>query len=348
VIGESVDKADESVRFGVIGLNHFHIYMQVDALIDAGGHLVSFYAAEQHLMEEFAKRYPDASAAADERVILEDPSILLVASAAIPNERAPLGVQVMNHGKDFMVDKAGVTDLEQLAEVRRVQAQTGRIYSIYYAERFDSRATVRAGELVQAGAIGRVLQTVGLGPHQLNEPSRPAWFFERDKYAGILADIASHQADQFLYFTGSREAEVVASHVANYSHPNHPEFEDFGEAMFAGDGGTGFVRLDWYTPDGLSTWGDGRLFVLGTDGYIEIRKYCDIAGRPGGEHLFLVDNSETRYIDCQEAPLPYASQLMYDVLNRTGTAMGQEHCFLASELALKAQAQAKRTNLPVP
>jgi hypothetical protein len=40
--------------------------------------------------------------------------------------------------------------------------------------------------------------------------------------------------------------------------------------------------------------------------------------------------------------LPYGGQLVNDVLNRTETAMSQEHCFLATELALKAQKQAKK------
>ena len=68
--------------------------------------------------------------------------------------------------------------------------------------------------------------------------------------------------------------------------------------MLRGNGGTGYIRVDWFTPDGLNTWGDGRLTILGTDGFIEIRKNVDIGGRPGGNHLFLVDQKETRYVDC--------------------------------------------------
>jgi predicted dehydrogenase len=268
-----------------------------------------------------------------------------VISASIPNERAPLGVAVMRHGKDFMVDKPGITTLEQLAEVRRVQAETKRIYSILYSERFENRATVKAGELVKAGAIGQVLQTIGLGPHRMNAPTRPPWFFERERYGGILCDIASHQFDQFLFFTGSRRAEVVASQVGNVRHPQYPGLEDFGDVMLRGDGGSGYVRVDWFTPDGLGSWGDGRLTILGSDGFIEIRKNIDIAGRPGGDHLFLVNQKETRYFDCSGERLPYGEQLVDDVLNRTQTAMPQEHCFLATELALQAQKKAQPVGL---
>jgi predicted dehydrogenase len=241
-----------------------------------------------------------------------------------------------------MSDKPGMTTLEQLEEARRVQAETKRIYSITYSERFENRATVKAGELVKAGAIGKVVQTIGLGPHRLRAETRPPWFFVKEQYGGILTDIASHQFDQFLYFTGSDKAEVVASQVGNVNTPQHPGLEDFGDVLLRGNGGTGYIRVDWFTPDGLSTWGDGRLTILGTDGFIEVRKNVDIAGRAGGSHLFVVDGKETRYIDCKDVPLPYGARLVDDVLNRTETAMPQAHCFLAMELALKAEKQARR------
>ncbi len=333
---------DPLLRFAVIGLNHGHINAQTNAILKARGELAWVYAREPELAQAFLKQYPFAKLARSEDEVLQDASVKLVVSAAIPDERAPLGIRVMRHGKDFMSDKPGATTLEQLAEARRVQAETKRIYSIMYSERLENRATVRAGELVKAGAIGRVLQTVGLGPHRMNPKTRPAWFFERARYGGILCDIASHQADQFLYFTGSTQAEVVASQVGNLNNPQYPGLEDFGDALVRGNGGTGYIRVDWFTPDGLATWGDGRLTVIGTDGFIEIRKNIDIAGRPGGSHLFLVDRKETRYIDCADVVLPYGEQLVADILNRTETAMPQAHCFLATELILKAQAQARR------
>jgi predicted dehydrogenase len=263
-----------------------------------------------------------------------------VVSAAIPCDRAPLGVEVMRHGKDYMSDKPAFTTLAQLAEARRVQAETRRIFSVCFSERFENPATVRAGELIRAGAIGRVVQTVGLGPHRINAGVRPPWFFKRAQYGGILADIASHQADQFLFFTGSTTAEVVSSQVANWKFPQWPELDDFGEMLLRGDGGTGYARVDWYTPDGLGTWGDGRLTVLGTEGYIELRKYVDVAGRPGGNHLFLVDQRGMHHVDGNGGDLPYGRQLVADIVDRTETAMPQAHCFLACQLALEAQARA--------
>jgi len=317
----------------------------VDAVIRGGGELASVYVEEPELLAEFTRQYPTAKVAREEREVLEDSSIALVLSSIVPVERASLGIRVMQHAKDFLVDKPGITTLEQLAEVRRVQAQTKRIYSIVYSERLENQATVKAGALVRSGAIGQVIQTIGLGPHRIHPPDRPAWFWDRSQFGGILCDIGSHQFDQFLFFTGSTHATIVASQVSNVRHPDHPTFEDFGDATVRSDKGLGYVRVDWFTPAGLPIWGDGRLTILGTDGYIEIRKYVDLAGREGGSHLFVVDQKGVRYVDAKDVELPFGRRLVDDILNRTETAMTQAHCFLATELALRAQKQATMVTL---
>jgi predicted dehydrogenase len=332
------------IRFAAIGLNHSHVYGQIDAVRRGGGELVSFFAPEQDLAAEFSKRFPDAKRARSAPEVLEDPNIQLIVSASIPSERAPLGIAAMRHGKDFMVDKPGATTMAQVADVRRVQAETKRIYSVLI-ERHESKTITKAGELVKNGAIGRVVQTVGLAPHRMDPAHRPAWFFEREKYGGILCDLASHNLDVFLFITGSTHAEVVASQVANVHHPQYPGLEDFGDVMLRGDRGTGYIRVDWFTPGALKTFGDGRLTILGTDGYIELRKNVDIGGRPGGNHLFLVDQTQVQYIDCSAVPLTYGTRLVDDVLNRTETSASQAMTFLAMELGVKAEQQATRVTL---
>ena len=328
--------------FGVIGINHGHIYEQTQVMIDAGCRLKAFHARENDLAEAYSKRFPDAKRVADERAILEDLEIRLVVGAGILAERAPMAVRAMRHGKDVMLDKPGATTLDQLAELRRVQAETKRIYSILYSEHYTQRATIAAGDLVRAGAVGRVMQTIGLGPHKIGNYRRPDWFWSKELTGGILCDIGSHQVEQFLFFTGAEKADVASSQIANFDHPETPEFEDFGQMVLVSDAATGFIRVDWFTQDGLPTWGDGRLFILGTEGTIELRKYIDIDGRKGGDHLFLVDKKGTRHIDCAQTKITYGEQLRDDVLNRTETAMKQSHCFLAMELALRAEAQATR------
>lgn len=333
---------EPKIKFSVIGLNHPHIYGQTEAVLRGGGELMSFFAVEPDLCESFGSKFPQARKAGSEAEILDDPSIHLIVTAAIPVDRAPLGIRAMQHGKDFMSDKPGFTTLEQLDAVRRAQAETGRIYSILYSERLDHPATVRAGQLVQEGAIGRVVQTVNLAPHSLGNYTRPDWFYQREKHGGIINDIGSHQIDQFLYFTGSREATIVAAQTANYTQRDHADFEDFGEVLLNGDGRTGYVRVDWLSPSGLGTWGDGRLTIVGTEGFIEVRKNCDLGRDPRGNHLFLVNGDKHYYEDCNDVVCPYGEQLVNDILNRTETAMTQEHCFLVSEIALRAQAMASR------
>ena len=341
------------IKFAVINIDHPHIYGMTDAIKRGGGELIAVYAKQPEMVAAFSKSYPEAKLAKSEAEILEDPSIQLVLSSGIPDERAPLGIRVMQHGKDYLTDKPGIITLEQLAEVRKVQQATKRIYSIMYSERFENKATEKASQLVKAGAIGQVIQTVNLAPHRIFNnigktglSVRPDWFWDKKRYGGILTDIGSHQFDQYLHFTGSTEAEVLMSQTGNVHHPDKPLFEDFGDVMLSGNGGTGYIRVDWFTPDGLDTWGDGRLTILGTDGFIEVRKNTDIAsGLKGGNHLYMANKKEMVHMDCNNEILPFGPLLVDDILNRTETAMSQKHCLLATELALKAQKKAKPMNL---
>lgn len=331
-----------SIRIAAIGLTHSHIYGQVDCLVREGATLVGFWSDEEDVAVPFGEKYPDASRVADRRELLEDPSIHMILTSAIPAQRAEIALAAMRHGKDVMSDKPGMTSLAELDDIRRVQQETGRIFSVCYSEHFETRCTVRAGELVKAGAIGQVVNTVGLGPHALNNNKRAPYFFDRRQYGGILCDIGSHQVEQFLFFTGSEDARIISATVANRAHPEHPGLQDVGDLHLASDTASGYVRVDWFTPTGLGTWGDGRLTIVGTEGYIELRKYIDIDGKPGKDHLFLVDQTGTRHIDCADQPLLYGKALIADVLNRTETVMPQARCYKAMELALKAQALAEQ------
>ncbi len=331
-----------TLRFAAIGLDHPHIFGQVSALLAAGGELVAFHASLPDQVAGFARAFRNARQAESEQEILDDESIQVVTSAAIPGDRAALALRAMRHGKDVLMDKPGATTLDQVAELRRVQAETGRIFSVFFSERHENRATVKACELVRGGAIGDVVQIVGLGPHRANLPARPPWFLERERYGGILCDIASHQVDQFLWLAQADDAEITHSLVANYKHPEHPGLEDYGEIHLRAGHVHGLARVDWYTPDGLPTWGDGRLFVLGTEGYVEARKYCDVGGRTGENHLIHVDGRETRRLDCSQVALPFAPRFVADVRDRTETAMPQAHTFRVCEIAIEAEAKAER------
>lgn len=330
------------IKFAAIGINHSHIYGQVECLKRAGAQFVAFHAVEDDLAAAFAEKFPEARRAAEAREILEDPSIAVITTAAIPADRAAISIAAMQHGKDVLSDKPGMTTFAQLEEIKRVQAETGRIYAVLYSEHFEVKATVEAGNLIAQGAIGKVINTVGLGPHALNNNPRPDWFFERARYGGILCDIGAHQFEQFLFFSGAMDAEIVSANVANRANPHRPGLQDVGDVSVRTPDTTGYIRVDWFTPKGLPTWGDGRLTILGTEGYIELRKYIDIAGRAGDNHLFIVNAEGPRHIDCSSVELPFGRQFLDDVRNRTETAMPQERCFNAMKLALTAQQMAER------
>ncbi|GGA87040.1 oxidoreductase [Brucella endophytica] len=329
------------VKFAIIGIEHDHIFSQTACLLNAGAELVGFHAAENAISRSFAEKYPDVPRVDDPRRLIDDESIDLIVTTAVPDERAGIAIEAMRAGKDVMADKPGMVTLAQLEEVKLVQAEMGRIYSILYSEHLENRATVKAGELVASGAIGKVVSIAGFGPHRLRAPTRPEWFFERQRSGGILVDIASHQCEQFLFFTGADSAEILSANVANRAHPQWPGLQDMGSIHVTTGETDGFIQVDWFTPDGLPSWGDGRLFISGTEGAIEIRKNIDISGREGGNHLFLTDRQGVRYMDCSQVPLPYGPQLLADIRERTQTAMPQARCFAAMELALKAQALAE-------
>ncbi len=342
-----------SIKFAVCGMSHDHINGMIGAVQRGGGTMVAAWGAEPDKLTAFKKRYPDVKIAATQDEIINDSSIQLVLSSQIANERAAIGIRAMKHGKDFLADKPGITTLEDLAAIRKTIAETKKIYAILYSERLEVKAAVRAGELVQAGAIGKVIQTINIAPHQIFQHAgdagggggRPDWFWNPVQYGGILCDIGSHQVDQFLFYTGSTEAEVAESQIANVRHHDKPQFQDFGDMVLRGNRGLGYVRLDWFTPDGLGTWGDGRLFILGTEGYIELRKYTNVTVSKQGNNLFIVDKNQSRYIDCNNLTLPFGPQFVADIVNRTHTAQDQTQCLLAAELVIKAQKNAKLVHL---
>jgi predicted dehydrogenase len=325
-----------------VHLDHGHIYGQCNGLVEAGAQIKWVFDPDPAKVEAFMAKYPGVRAARSLDEVLDDAAVRLVAAAAVTCDRGPLGCRVLRAGKDYFTDKAPFTTPGQLAEARRAVSETGRKFAVYFSERLHVECAVHAGTLVREGAIGRVVQTLGTGPHRLNAPSRPAWFFDRARYGGILCDIGSHQCEQFLFFTGATDADITSASAGNVANPAHPELEDFGDCSLRGNNGTsGYFRVDWLTPDGLGTWGDGRLVILGTEGYIELRKYTDIATGHGGDQLYLVDGRGEHRIPCSGlVGYPFFGELILDCLNGTEKAMTQEHTFKAAELCLRAQEMA--------
>ncbi len=330
------------IRIGILGIDHRHIYGMAAEMAKQGCELVCWWTeGTPQTLEGFRKRFPDLPRAKKAAEVIARDDLDLILISAIPADRADLAIRAMQAGKDVMVDKPGCTDLDQLAAIKACVAETGRIWSIDFSERFEVPAVTRAAELVADGAIGRVIQTIGIGPHRLNLNSRPNWFYQRDRFGGILTDIASHQIDQFLFFTGSTDATVTLASTGNYGNPATPELQDFGQIALESPQGLGYIRVDWFTPDALPNWGDGRLMLLGTEGTIELRKYVDVGGAAGTDHLFLVNGSRCERMNCADAGLPYFARLAADIRDRTETAMPQAHAFKVMELAITAQQMAE-------
>jgi predicted dehydrogenase len=338
------------MRFAAIGLDHRHIYHLVEGLLDAGLSCAGYWpqSSDPRVLKGFRERFPDLVAVADRDALMRDPAIDIICCAAIPFDRAAIAIEAMRNGKDVMVDKPGVITADAFERVQQAVRKTGRIFSICFSERLIVPAAEVAGKLIAEGAIGHVIQTVGLGPHRFNRAIRPAWFFDPAQGGGILTDIASHQIEQFMFYTGSEAPEIVASTVGKFGTADFPDFQDFGEILLRSERASGYVRVDWFTPDGLPSWGDGRLTILGTDGTIELRKNLDIEGRAGTDHLFLADHRGTRYVDCSKEPLSYFNRFAADVRNRTQTAMTQSHVFTVCRLSLEAQARAGKVGARRP
>jgi predicted dehydrogenase len=330
--------------FAAAHLDHGHIYGQCNGLLEAGGELKWVYDPDEKKVAAFREKFPQVKVARSLDEILADAQVKLLAAAAVPSDRGPLGCRVMEAGKDYFTDKTPFTTLAQLDQAKAAVARTGRKYAVYFSERLHVESAMYATDLVQGGAIGKVIQVIGLGPHRLGKANRPAWFFEKAKFGGILCDIGSHQFEQFLTYTGATDATITQAAVANYANPDKPEFEDFGEASLLGDNGSSnYIRVDWFNPDGLSTWGDGRTIILGTKGYIELRKYVDVARDKIGDNVYIVDGQGERYLNVTgQVGFRYFGQLILDCLNRTENAMTQAHAFKAAELCLRAQLAARK------
>lgn len=334
------------IRFAVIGIDHRHVFHLIEGLLGAGAVCAGYLTAtsDPRVRQGVEKRFPQLKGVDNADEFLQDPTIDLIVTAGVPSERAQIAISAMKHGKDVLTDKPGVVSHAQLEQVQAAVRQTGRLYAICFSERMTVPSVATAQRLIAEGAVGEVIHTLGMGPHRLNQAIRPPWFFDKQHYGGILTDIASHHIDQFLVLTGSADAEISYACVAHHGKTTANDFQDFGELALASlsNRARGYCRVDWFTPEGLPTWGDGRLFIAGTEGSIEIRKYLDIAGREGTDHLFLCDRAGTRHLDCTQEPLTFFSTLVDDVKNRTQLAIPHEHAFTVSRLALDAQAWAAR------
>lgn len=327
------------IRVGVIGLDHVHGLVLAGRLWQAGATIAAFHAEGGRNVAAMKLMGPTAASRSIDAVI-DDPTIDLIVTAAIPRDRGDIAERALRAGKHVVADKPGVTTLDGLAALDRAVAETGKRWWVMFGERFENRAVAEACQRAQLGDIGQVVSVLGLGPHRMGADGRPDWFWDPEATGGILVDIGSHQADQFLMATGAGTAEVVTSAVGNVSSPRHPAMQDIGHMVLAGGGAMGTHRVDYLSPSGLKTWGDGRLMIVGTDGTLEVRTNVDVAGRKGKEHLIVVDGAGTRRLDARAGSVDWAARLVADVVDGSDTFVSHQHVMAVCDVTLRAQAAA--------
>lgn len=333
---------DTPYEFAAVGLAHGHVNNMCCGMIEAGATLAYVYDENPALVEGFLKKFPGVTVAKSYEEILANPKIELIVSADIPSHRAAVAIKAMKSGKDAFIDKAPFLTLSELDEVKRVSEETGKKLFVSYSEFMHNEAAVFAKQLIDRGVIGKVCHVDIFAPHRLNPPSRPDWFWSREDTGGVLIDIGSHQFLQFLAYSGCNNATVDSARVKNYFNKNHPGLDDFGDATLTAENGiTGYVRIDWLSPAGIQTWGDGKVVILGSDGYIELRKNCDI-GKTKVTDTVYVCTEDGVFSDsvATKVGFPYFSALICDSRNGTDTAMSKELTYNAIELAIKAQMMA--------
>jgi predicted dehydrogenase len=325
--------------FSVIGLNHGHINGQTKGLIDSGDwDLKHVYAAEPDLLEAFQAKFPDVTVAESAEQILEDEAVEMVASASINADRGPLAVRALEAGKHFFVDKPCATTIEDLDAIKSAVASTGKKWFAFFGEMVLSAEVEWVREELVKGNLGEPVHFMGLGPHSLRIDTRPDWMFDDRQYGGVLNDIASHQMAQFCYWTG-QDPIPQFSRVGNLYHPEKPEFQDFGDASFSGSGGTtGYLRVDWFTPKGLPSWGDVKQQLITTNAYVEHRKNLDI-GDPEYKKKLIVtrEDKETEIIDLGGRKAPFFERLTKDVEEGTDKAIPFELGYKASKAIIELQ-----------
>lgn len=254
------------MRLAIAGLAHPHVqYLltEVDHVADV--ELVGMADPDPELLERYNQRY-GVSTYHDHRKLLDATSPEVVGVAGVYGDRAGVVVDALQAGAHVLADKPLATTLDQLAEIEG--AAGSRTVSVLFEKRFYP-VTRAARELVAAGELGDLVQLAATGPHRLGRSDRPSWFFRRRCYGGPLGDLAVHDVDLALLFSGARSGWVTASQ-GNAAVPDRPEFADHASALLQAGALAATLEVNWLTPDGSPYHGDYRLRVTGTTGTLEI------------------------------------------------------------------------------
>ena len=304
-------KPTHSIKFAAIGLDHAHIFGMIARGSTRRRQLVAFHATDPAQIADFSKKFRDVKLASEDE-ILNDKSIQLVAGAPIPDLRAPLGIRVMKAGKDYLADKPGITSLKQLADVRKAVKETGRKFAIMYSERLEVRSAVYAGELIKQGAIGRVVQTVNLAPHRVNAPSPSRLVLRQGalRRHPLRHRLAPGRSIPLLHQQHEGQGRRRADRQRRVS-----AVPEVRRLRRHGDGrqrrhrlrARRLVHARWTCRPG-ATAGCSSSAPRATSSCASTS--TSPRDSKGGNHLYIVDKKQARYIDCKNVQLPFGPQFV--------------------------------------
>ncbi|RKN71210.1 Gfo/Idh/MocA family protein [Paenibacillus ginsengarvi] len=258
-----------SYRFGIYGCQHAHIASFVDQMLALGATCAGIYEPESpSLAQSLAQRHgimlvdsPDA---------FLDSSVNVIGSSAVNNRKIDVIEWCERHGKHVMLDKPVATNREQLERLEAVLNRGSIQVGVMLTERF--RASIHTlKQAIDAGKLGRIVSISTRKPHRLSPASRHAWHFSKRESGGLVIDLFIHDFDLLRFLTG-QEVASVHSQVAKHILPEYPDFYDTAAAQVSMSGGTmAQLYTDWHTPTKSWTWGDCRIFIVGTEGCAELR-----------------------------------------------------------------------------
>jgi predicted dehydrogenase len=324
------------VGFGVVGLEHLHVFELVDGLCAAGAVPIAHTAGDS-LSDAYGAWQTD-SVATDAAGVLADDRVQLVVLAGVPSTRADAAVAALDAGRSVLSDKPGATTSDQLERVRAAVAQSAGRWWVLFSERFGVPAVRVATTLARDGAIGEVVHVSGSAPHRGALDQRPEWFFDPGRAGALLVDLGAHQVDQFLASTGAETADVVGAASGNVAAPDHPAFHDIAEVTLAAGDARGHHRVDYLEADGFPAWGDVRLVITGTAGRLEVRTPV-VDGVAGAPELWCTDHDGHRRVDV-DPTVTWPRELLDDLADGGERLMSREHPFAVTTVCLSAAAGA--------
>ncbi|MFD2671393.1 Gfo/Idh/MocA family protein [Marinicrinis sediminis] len=266
--------------FAIIGCQHAHISIFIEEMLALGHVCKGIYERENHrLAEQIARKYDLPIVASLEE--LEQESIDLIGCAAINNEKIDIMEWCEQFGKPIMIDKPAVTNRDGLKRLSALISRNQLEIGMLLTERYRPSVSTLKRRIAE-GRYGTIVHISMRKPHMLRPEDRPDWHFSKEQSGGIINDLFVHDIDLLRWLLADEICEMQAFRSKRIL-PEYPDFYDAaGLQIKMQGGGTAQLYADWHTPESCWTYGDGRIFVTGTEGTAELRLSGDPLRAPLG------------------------------------------------------------------